>query len=554
MLQYIVKDGRQAKLKLREKYQKILSDERENDREIKNILRKVRKLYKNPIRQNLNSYFEVQEITTEKLYTLDFVYKNTLVQAVEPNPKEILAFLSPLLDITLFYVLEKKYCGPNLYLKHLNYKKIVDDYVRCVSEQDIDEHLKKYYNQLYLCLKYDFTILETGILAKLQFELERVIEDNQTITIGGNEIFEWLDEQYKKSERREGIIDYEDILLEKDLSKDEFLKHMLQKDLSGKEKIVELGNVQIKENLDADVCGLVLREKYSEIILPLIFDNKLKKFGGKNESQEIREEIINIINDINVNDEQYFDYYITILQCENNLLQCEKEVCINILKKTLKKFKLEKNNILRGEINIALDKICKELEKIQVPIIEVLLFDYIVERLIFELNYKDEKINTKDKIKRIIKKHLGWMERLAQDISVYYVMKNIPKKCEDIFWIYAQIARENETDNEKILRNFFQEVLKENKRMVLNQISIYSSWNYQSLEKERINMDNEKIFLEKILKNDRKTILSEVEGGVFYRLQNLEKLNIDTVTKEDLTAEYTPPIIDFSQIFNYIMK
>ena len=109
MLQYIVKDGRQAKLKLREKYQKILSDERENDREIKNILRKVRKLYKNPIRQNLNSYFEVQEITTEKLYTLDFVYKNTLVQAVEPNPKEILAFLSPLLDITLFYVLEKLY-------------------------------------------------------------------------------------------------------------------------------------------------------------------------------------------------------------------------------------------------------------------------------------------------------------------------------------------------------------------------------------------------------------------------------------------------------------
>lgn len=554
MLQYIVKDGRQVKLKLREKYQRILNDERENDRELKIILQKVRKLYENPIRQNIHNFFEIQEITTEKLYTLDFVERNTLALAVEPDPNEILEFFSPLLDITSFYVLEKKYSGSNLYIKHLNYKKIIDDYVICFREQEIDDHLEKYYNQLYLCLKYDYSILETGILAKLQFELERVIEDDQTITIGGNEIFEWLNEQYKKSEGREGIIDYEDILLEKDLSKDEFLKHWLQKYLSRKEEIVELGNIQIKENLDADVCGLVLREKYSEIILPLIFQNNLKNFGRKNESQEIREEIINIINDIYINDEQYCDYYITILQCENNLLQCEKEVCINLLKKTLKKFELEKNNILRGEINTALDKICKELEKIQVPIIEVLLFDYIVERLIFELNYKDEKINTKDKIKRIIKKHLGWMERLAQDISVYYVMKNIPKKCEDIFWIYAQIARENETDNEKILRNFFQEVLKENKRMVLNQISIYSSWNYQSLEKERINMDNEKIFLEKILKNDRKTILSEVEGGVFYRLQNLEKLNIDTVAKEDVATEYIPPAINFSEIYNYIIK
>ena len=67
-------------------------------------------------------------------------------------------------------------------------------------------------------------------------------------------------------------------------------------------------------------------------------------------------------------------------------------------------------------------------------------------------------------------------------------------------------------------------------------------------------MDNEKIFLEKILKNDRKTILSEVEGGVFYRLQNLEKLNIDTVAKEDVATEYIPPAINFSEIYNYIIK
>ena len=246
MLQYIVKDGRQVKLKLREKYQKILNDERENDRELKIILQKVRKLYENPIRRNVDDFFEMQEITTEKLYTLDFVYKNTLVRAVEPDPNEIIEFLSPLLDITLFYVLEKKYSGSNLYLKHLNYKEIIDDYVRCFSEQDIDEHLKKYYNQLYLCLKYDFTILEAGILAKLQFELECVIEDDQTITIGGNEIFEYLDEKYKRSEGREGIIDYEDILLEKNISKDEFLKRSLQKHLSRKEEIVELGNVQIR--------------------------------------------------------------------------------------------------------------------------------------------------------------------------------------------------------------------------------------------------------------------------------------------------------------------
>ena len=532
-------------MKLREKYQKILNDERENDRELKIILQKVRKLYENPIRRNVDDFFEMQEITTEKLYTLDFVYKNTLVRAVEPDPNEIIEFLSPLLDITLFYVLEKKYSGSNLYLKHLNYKEIIDDYVRCFSEQDIDEHLKKYYNQLYLCLKYDFTILEAGILAKLQFELECVIEDDQTITIGGNEIFEYLDEKYKRSEGREGIIDYEDILLEKNISKDEFLKRSLQKHLSRKEEIVELGNVQIRENLDADVCGLVLREKYSEIILPLIFQNNLKNFGEKNESQEIREEIITIINDIYMDDKQYCDYCIMLLQYKNNLLQCEKEICINLLKKLLKKFKLEKNNILRGEINTALDKICKELEKIQVPIIEVLLLDYIVERLIFELTYKDENKNTKDKIKKIIKKHLEWMEWLAHDISLCYARKNISKKCEDIFWIYTQIAKETETNSEKILRNFFQEILKNNKQMVLNKISIYSAWNYRNLEKEKVNIYHEgilKIFLEIILKNDRETILSEVQEGVFYRLQNLEKVNIDTLDKKDLITGHIPVI------------